>query len=98
AAPIESPAGGGDAAPRRRGGNRIPFRIDPATPGHIDLRGKVSVNPGIYGLEGDTLTVCIGSSHASPAHDPAAKPDGQTRPTEFSPEAGTVIVLRRVAP
>jgi uncharacterized protein (TIGR03067 family) len=90
--------GSANADPRQRGGTRIPFRLDPASAGHIDLRGKVSVNPGIYGLEGDTLTICLGWSHVSPAYDPAAKPDGQTRPTDFSPEAGTVIMLQRVAP
>jgi hypothetical protein len=57
----------------------------------VVLRGKLSVNPGIYKLEGDRLGICIGSSYVSPDYDPAAKPDGQTRPTEFSPEAGTVI-------
>jgi uncharacterized protein (TIGR03067 family) len=95
---ISISTGGANADPRQRGGPRIPFRLDPASAGHIDLRGKVSVNPGIYRLEGDTLTICLGSSHVSPDYDPTAKPDGQTRPTEFSPEAGTVIMLKRVAP
>jgi uncharacterized protein (TIGR03067 family) len=87
---------------RNRGANRIPYQLDPAGgTGHIELRFKVSVHPGIYRLEGDTLTICAGASRASAAYDPmgkasAAKEEGKTRPTEFSPEAGTVLVLRRV--
>jgi hypothetical protein len=87
---------------RNRGAIRIPYRLDPADgTGHIELRFKVSVHPGIYKLEGNTLTICAGASQASAAYDPtgkapAAKSEGKTRPTEFSPEAGTVLVLKRV--
>jgi uncharacterized protein (TIGR03067 family) len=92
-------AAGANADPRRQGGTRFDCRLGPAgSPGRIDLGQKLSVNLGIYKLEGDTLTICIGPSQASPIIDPAAKPDEQARPAEFSPEAGTVIVLRRVAP
>jgi uncharacterized protein (TIGR03067 family) len=63
-----------------------PIRLDPTrSPKHFDLEmasGKIL--PGIYQLDGDTLTWC----HSQP---------GQPRPTEFKGGGGTTfcIVLKR---
>src|SRR5262249_10846229 len=64
------------------------YRLGSAKPGHIDLSIKAAVSYGIYHLEGDTLTLCIGPPQASPPYIPKAKPDQKTRPTRFDPRAG----------
>jgi hypothetical protein len=61
----------------------------------IDGPGKSS-SLGLYKLEGDELTICMGNTQASPTYDKQAKSDGQMRPGRISPESGTVIVLKRV--
>jgi uncharacterized protein (TIGR03067 family) len=73
-------------------------RIDAAaSPGRIDLDGpKKAVSYGLYRLDGDELTVCMGTTQPSPSYDKQAKGEESRRPTTISPEAGTVIVLRRV--
>jgi uncharacterized protein (TIGR03067 family) len=77
------------------GGQPLGYRLGPPGSGHIDLSTKVAVCYGIYHLEGDTLTLCIGPAQASAPYDPKAEPDEKTRPARFDPEAGTVIVLKR---
>src|ERR1051326_586187 len=70
----------------------IRYRIDPGTtPKQFDLIVQlgdiVSTCPGIYKLDGDTLTIC---------YDGALK--NRTRPTEFTTKAGTylaMLVLKR---
>ena len=46
--------------------------------------------------DGDELTVCMGVTQPSPSYDKQAKSVENTRPTTISPEAGTVIVLKRI--
>jgi uncharacterized protein (TIGR03067 family) len=82
-------------------GLRMTCRLDSGkSPTQIDLDGpKKSSSYGIYKLAGDELTVCMGVNCPSPSYDPQARPAedaASTRPATFSPEAGTVIVLRRV--
>jgi hypothetical protein len=74
-----------------------PFRYRLGSPesGRIDLRTKAAVFYGIYHLQGDTLTLCIGPAQTSASYDAKATPDEKTRPIRFDPEAGTVIVLKR---
>jgi uncharacterized protein (TIGR03067 family) len=88
--------GGKQSGPPR--GLRMTFRLGPdKAPKQIDIDGpKKSSSYGIYKLEGDELTVCMGISQPSLIYDKQAKPDESTRPTAISPEAGTVIVLKRV--
>jgi uncharacterized protein (TIGR03067 family) len=82
-------------------GPRMTFRLDPTrVPMRIDLDGpKKSSSYGICKLEGDELTLCLGVTCPSPSFDPQARPNEdaeRTRPAAFRPEAGTVIVLKRV--
>jgi uncharacterized protein (TIGR03067 family) len=98
--PIERPramswAMDGDRIALIPGAMSLGYRLDPAESGHLTLNAKAAVYFGIYHVNGDALTLCIGPAQAAPAYDPKSKPDAKTRPTEFSPEAGTVLVLRR---
>jgi uncharacterized protein (TIGR03067 family) len=79
-------------------GPRMTYRLDPArSPKHIDIEGLgKSASFGVYKLDGDELTVCMGVSQASPVYDKRAKSDESTRPTTINPEAGTVIILKKV--
>jgi hypothetical protein len=77
------------------GGPPYAYNLGPEGSGRIDLSAKAAAFYGIYRLEGDTLTLCVGPAQASSADDPKAAPDAKTRPAKFDPEAGTVIVLRR---
>lgn len=83
-------------------GLRMTYKLDPtAAQPRIDLDGpKKASYRGIYRLDGDEVTVCVGVSLPSPAFEPekAAADHEATRPAAFSPEAGTVVVLRRVRP
>lgn len=71
----------------RNGEAGHPIRLDPTqTPKHLDVEDPLGrVLPGIYRLDGDTLTYC----HSKPGHP---------RPTEFQGSAGEVYcgVLKRV--
>ena len=71
------------------------YTLGPADSGHINLNTKVAVFYGLYHLDGDTLTLCIGPAQASPLYDPQSKPDESARPTKFDAEAGTVVLLKR---
>lgn len=79
-------------------GLRMSFRLNPAkSPKLIDIEGLgKSVSLGLYKLDGDDLTICMGVTQASPVYDKRAKNDESTRPEAISPEAGTVIVLKRI--
>ena len=79
-------------------GLRMTYRLNPAkSPKYIDLEGLgKSASLGIYKLDGDELTICMGVTMASPVYDKRAKNDEGTRPAAISPEAGTVIVLKRI--
>jgi len=87
--------GGKPAAPFR--GLRMTFRLYPTKfPKHIDIAGPAkSGSLGIYKLNGDELTICMGTTQAAP-YDKGARNDESTRPTAINPEAGTVIVLKKV--
>jgi uncharacterized protein (TIGR03067 family) len=89
-------AEGGKAA--ARGGVRMSFRLGPDKASRrIDLDGPgKAVHYGIYQLDADAWTVCVGASQPSPTYDKQAKGEESTRPAALSPEAGTVIVLQRV--
>ncbi len=92
-------AGGGKAGPWRQGGIPLAYRPGKAGGvGEVEFDRKLSVNLGICKVEGDTLTICVGPAQVSPRYDPKAKLDEKGRPTRFSPEAGTLIVLKRAAP
>jgi uncharacterized protein (TIGR03067 family) len=85
--------GGKQSGPR---GVRMTFRLRPGAPGRIDIDGPgKSLSFGVYKLAGDELTVCMGVTQASPSYDKQARGDEKTRPATISPEAGTVIVLKR---
>jgi uncharacterized protein (TIGR03067 family) len=88
--------GGKPSGPQR--GPRMTFRLSPATsPKQVDIDGpRKSSSFGIYQLDGEELTVCMGVTQASPTYDKQAKVDESTRPTALNAEAGTVIVLKRV--
>jgi uncharacterized protein (TIGR03067 family) len=79
-------------------GLRMTYRLSSAkSPKHIDIEGLgKSASLGIYKLVGDELTICMGVTMASPVYDKRAKNDESTRPAMISPEAGTVIVLKRI--
>jgi uncharacterized protein (TIGR03067 family) len=70
-------------------------RLDAAT-SRVDLTVLKRAVYGIYQAEGDELTLCLGTTQPSPVYDKEAKGDASSRPAAISPEAGTVIVLRRV--
>jgi hypothetical protein len=93
---VQDGKGGKPASSPR--GLRMTFRLNPTkAPKHIDLEGlRKSASLGIYKLDGDELTLCMGATQASPVYDKRAKSDESTRPTAISPEAGTVIVLKRI--
>jgi uncharacterized protein (TIGR03067 family) len=88
--------GGKQSGPPR--GLRMTFRLGPdRAPKQIDIDGpKKGLSYGIYKLDGDEWTVCMGVSQPSPTYDKQAKADESTRPTAIAPESGTVIVLKRV--
>jgi uncharacterized protein (TIGR03067 family) len=94
----KSPAGeaGKPSGPQR--GLRMAFRLNPSqSPKHIDIDGPRKGNSfGLYQLDDDELIVCMGVTQASPSYDKKAKNDECNRPATISPEAGTVIVLKRV--
>lgn len=52
----------------------------------------------IFRLEGDELTICLGRTQPLPEYEKATgdKSDETSRPMEFSPEAGTLIMLKRL--
>jgi uncharacterized protein (TIGR03067 family) len=79
-------------------GLQMTYRLDPArSPKRIDIDGpRKALHYGLYKLDGDELTVCMGVSQSSPNYDKQAKSDEGTRPSTISPEEGTVIVLKRV--
>ncbi len=79
-------------------GLRMTFRFNTEkSPKHIDIEGLgKSASLGLYKLDGDELTICMGVTQASPVYDKRAKSDESTRPTAINPEAGTVIVLKRI--
>jgi uncharacterized protein (TIGR03067 family) len=93
-----APGGPGGKQPAPRGGLRMTFGLDPAgATKRIDIDGpRKSLSYGIYRLDGDELTVCMGVSQPSPSYDTQARGDEKTRPAAISPEAGTVIVLKRL--
>jgi uncharacterized protein (TIGR03067 family) len=78
-------------------GLRMTFRLDAAkSPKQIDIDGPMKgMHLGLYQLDGDELTMCIGISRQSPKYGGQANGDDNTRPTTISPENGTVIVLKR---
>jgi uncharacterized protein (TIGR03067 family) len=91
--------GGKDSKPSNKGrGLQMTFRLDATkSPRQIDIDGpKKSLSLGLYQLDGDELTVCMGATQPSPSYDKQAKRVNGSRPTAIGPEAGTVIMLRRV--
>lgn len=90
-----SPKGRKAAGPPR--GVPMSFRLNPTgSPKHIDIDGPGKGNCfGVYKIDGDELTICMGVTQASPSYDKRAQNDEKTRPSSISPEAGTVIILRR---
>ena len=74
----------------------VTLRLSRPSPPRIDLNVLKRAVYGVSQLDGDELTVCLGVTQPSPTYDKQAKGDEGTRPTAISPEAGTVIVLRRV--
>jgi uncharacterized protein (TIGR03067 family) len=93
----DSSGKGGKQASSPRG-LQMTFRINPAqSPKHMDIEGLgKSASFGVYKIAGDELTICMGVTQASPVYDKRAKSDQSTRPAAISPEAGTVIVLKRI--
>jgi uncharacterized protein (TIGR03067 family) len=91
-------AGGKGGKPAPRGGLRMTFRLSPDKASRrIDLEGPgKAVHYGVYQLDGEEWTLCLGASQLAPPYDKQAKGEESTRPAAVSPEAGTVIVLRRV--
>ena len=88
--------GGKQSGPQR--GLSMIYHLSPVqSPKQIDIDGPRKSNSlGIYKLDGDELTVCMGVSQASPSYDKQAKNSETKRPTMITPEEGTVIVLRRI--
>jgi uncharacterized protein (TIGR03067 family) len=95
------------------GGFRIPCRLDRGAAGmRIDLDGpQRGRSQGLYKLDGDTLTLCMGPFLPVPMYEERESltdlllsgmadvllRTSACRPTGFSPEAGTVIVLKRLS-
>ena len=76
------------------------FRVDgEGTPGRIDVNGpKKASYAGIYRLDGDELTVCLGTSKSAMGYGSTrevARPGGD-RPAAFDPDTGTLVVLKRL--
>jgi uncharacterized protein (TIGR03067 family) len=94
----EDPPGKSRKQPASARGLRITFRLDPArSPKQIDLDGpRKALHYGIYKLDGDELTVCMGISQLSPTYGGKGQGDESTRPAALRPEAGTLILLKRV--
>src|SRR5262249_20132061 len=80
--------GGKSSGPPR--GFPMSFRLGQSqSPKRIDIDGPRKGNSfGIYKLDGDELTVCMGLPQASPSYDKKAKNDESNRPATISPEAG----------
>jgi uncharacterized protein (TIGR03067 family) len=73
---------GKTVAVREEGDKAIEYTLDPkAKPAHIDLSAGKEAIPGIYKIEGDTLTICF------------SKGGKADRPTEFVSSDGTAVVL-----
>jgi uncharacterized protein (TIGR03067 family) len=94
----EAPAGKSAKPSGPQRGLPMAYRLSAAgAPKHIDIDGPRKGNSfGVYKLDGDELTLCMGVTQASPSYDKRARNDENTRPAAISPEAGTVIVLRRI--
>ena len=75
----------GDVLVPSGGAQPLRYKLGSPESGHIDLSTKAAVFYGIYHLEGDTLTLCIGPTQASASYDSKATPDEKTRPTWFDP-------------
>jgi uncharacterized protein (TIGR03067 family) len=88
--------GGKVSGPQR--GLPMTYHLSPGqSPKQIDIDGPRKSNSfGIYKLDGDELTVCMGVSQASPTYDKQAKNSETKRPAAINSEEGTVIVLKRI--
>jgi uncharacterized protein (TIGR03067 family) len=83
-----------------RGALRMSYGLDAdKTPGRIDLDGlRKASHLGIYRLDGDELTVCLGTSAPLASYGSMKEKGlpGGNRPARFDPESGTLVVLRRL--
>jgi uncharacterized protein (TIGR03067 family) len=94
----ETPARKGGKSPSPPRGFPMSFRLSPdGTPKHINIDGPGKSNSlGVYELAGDELRLCMGVTQASPTYDKQAKIEERSRPATISPDAGTVIVLKKI--